>query len=394
MVHSISMGDDLKIFPKVLSTIVPYTYVAWDQTSGTNGGTAAATTRGGSTAFSLTSEDAFITVTPVNDAPTDIALSNSSVAENSASGTTVGTFSSTDVDTGDTFTYSLVTGTGSTDNASFTISGNTLKTAASFNYEVNNSYSIRVRTTDAGGLTFDKVFTIGVTDGNDAPVLNNSGDPILTTITEDPASNPGNLVSELIASMSPAGSITDEDAGALQGIAVIGANQNNGTWQFSTNGGTTWSNFGSTSSSSALLLASNANTRIRFTPNANYNGSVGFTYVPTIVPNCDVLTFCSNASLPIAVYTGNEVERRPHNPNKGEKTMNQTQDQAARKQARQDLMDQLDELAQVAKEIKDQLLELIPESYDLGDDYTCRMYREEAVREAKYLAKHIAELKF
>jgi len=74
--------------------------------------------------------------------------------------------------------------------------------------------------------------------------------------------------------------------------------------------------------------------------------------------------------------------------------MNQTQDQAARKQARQDLMDQLDELAQVAKEIKDQLLELIPESYDLGDDYTCRMYREEAVREAKYLAKHIAELKF
>ena len=167
----------------------------------------------------------------------------------------------------------MVTGTGSTDNASFTISGNTLKTAAGFNYEVKNSYSIRVRTTDAGGLTFDKIFTISVTNTNDAPVLNNAGDPILTSIASNisSGSNTGTLVSALISSMSPSGSITDEDAGALQGIAVIGANQNNGIWQFSTNGGSSWSNFGSTSSSSALLLASNANTRIRFTPNANYN---------------------------------------------------------------------------------------------------------------------------
>ena len=46
------------------------------------------------------------------------------------------------------FTYTLVTGTGSTDNGSFTINGNQLKTAASFNYETKNSYSIRVCTTD------------------------------------------------------------------------------------------------------------------------------------------------------------------------------------------------------------------------------------------------------
>ena len=45
---------------------------------------------------------------------------------------------------GDTFTYSLVSGTGSTDNASFTISGNQLLTAASFDFEAKNSYSIRV----------------------------------------------------------------------------------------------------------------------------------------------------------------------------------------------------------------------------------------------------------
>ena len=41
-----------------------------------------------------------------NSAPTDLALSPSTVAENQPSGTTVGTFSSTDPDAGDTFTYS------------------------------------------------------------------------------------------------------------------------------------------------------------------------------------------------------------------------------------------------------------------------------------------------
>ena len=110
-----------------------------------------------------------ITVNPVNDAPTDIALSGSSVNENQSSGTAVGTFSSTDVDTGQTYTYSLVTGTGDTDNASFTIEGNTLKTAASFDYETKSSYSILVQTDDGNGGTFQKVFSITVNNVNDAP---------------------------------------------------------------------------------------------------------------------------------------------------------------------------------------------------------------------------------
>ena len=101
---------------------------------------------------------------PANSAPTDISLSNTSVAENQPSGTAVGTFSSTDPDSGNTFTYSLVSGTGSTDNGSFTINGNTLQTAAVFSFDAQNSFSIRVRTTDQGGLYFERVFTITVTD--------------------------------------------------------------------------------------------------------------------------------------------------------------------------------------------------------------------------------------
>ncbi|MBM4074858.1 MAG: cadherin repeat domain-containing protein, partial [Planctomycetes bacterium] len=115
-------------------------------------------------------EDVFtITVTDVNEAPTNITLSSTSVAENQPSGTTVGTLSTTDPDAGNTFTYSLVAGTGSADNASFTITGNTLKTAVSFNFETRSSYSIRVRSTDQGALFFEKVLTITVTNVNEAP---------------------------------------------------------------------------------------------------------------------------------------------------------------------------------------------------------------------------------
>ena len=65
---------------------------------------------------------------------------------------------------GGTFTYSLVSGTGSDDNAAFTISGNNLVTAATFNAGLKSTYKIRVRTTDQVGLTFEKALTITLTD--------------------------------------------------------------------------------------------------------------------------------------------------------------------------------------------------------------------------------------
>jgi gliding motility-associated-like protein len=115
------------------------------------------------------------TVTLVfNTAPTAMTLVPATVAENSASGTTVGTLSTTDADTGDTFTYSFVSGTGSTDNASFTISGSTLKTAAVFDFETRASYTVRIRVTDAGGLTYERPFSILVLDVNE----DNDGDGV------------------------------------------------------------------------------------------------------------------------------------------------------------------------------------------------------------------------
>ena len=76
----------------------------------------------------------------------------------------IGTLSTTDPDAGNSFTYSLVSGTGDTNNASFAIDGASLKANAVFNFEVKSSYTIRVRSTDQGGLTTEKPFTITVTD--------------------------------------------------------------------------------------------------------------------------------------------------------------------------------------------------------------------------------------
>jgi len=103
----------------------------------------------------------------VNSTPTDISLSASSINENVAANSTVGTLSTTDPDAGNTFTYTLVAGAGSTDNAAFNISGSSLRITASPNYEAKNSYSVRVRTTDQGGLWYEEAFTITINDVNE-----------------------------------------------------------------------------------------------------------------------------------------------------------------------------------------------------------------------------------
>ena len=110
-----------------------------------------------------------ITVENTNDTPTDISLSDNSINENSDIGTTIGTFSTTDQDTNESFTYSLVSGNGDTDNSDFTISGSDLLSNKVFDYEDKDSYSIRVQTTDNNGATFQKQFTINITNQNDTP---------------------------------------------------------------------------------------------------------------------------------------------------------------------------------------------------------------------------------
>lgn len=127
-----------------------------------------------------------ITVNDVNTSPSEIFISDSTVNENSPALTVVGSFSTLDNDLSDTYTYALVSGAGSTDNASFNINGTNLRTLAMFNYEVKSSYSIRVRVTDGANNTFDRVFTILVDDMNDAPTnIMVNGNATGTTFAEN-----------------------------------------------------------------------------------------------------------------------------------------------------------------------------------------------------------------
>jgi hypothetical protein len=101
-----------------------------------------------------------------NHAPTGISLSDTSVFETKPVGTVVGTFTALDVDANDPHTFSLVSGAGDPDNASFTIDGNKLKTATTFDYHVKNRYYIRVRTTDSYGQKYEKTFVIRIKEGS------------------------------------------------------------------------------------------------------------------------------------------------------------------------------------------------------------------------------------
>ncbi len=97
-------------------------------------------------------------------APTDIGLSNATIAEEEDSGTSIGTLTTLGDEDDTEHTYSLVDGDGDDDNASFSISDNELVSAEVFDFETKVTYLIRLETADDDGNTFAKAFSIEVTD--------------------------------------------------------------------------------------------------------------------------------------------------------------------------------------------------------------------------------------
>ncbi|CCI03457.1 Calx-beta domain-containing protein [Microcystis aeruginosa] len=136
-----------------------------------------------------------ITINNVNDAPTDLQLSNNKVDENSPNNTIIGVLNTTDPDVNDTFTYTLL------DNANgrFTIVGNELRVANSnlLDAETKTNHNITVKVTDKGGLNLVKTFNITVNNLNETPTAiqlsnnsiaenSNNGTVIGTLTTTDP----------------------------------------------------------------------------------------------------------------------------------------------------------------------------------------------------------------
>ncbi|MGQ1946264.1 cadherin domain-containing protein [Geofilum sp. OHC36d9] len=106
----------------------------------------------------------------MNNVPTDISLSSFAIDENVSANSSVGTFSTTDADAGDSHTYSLVSGSGDTDNGSFYISGSDLHIIPSPDYETKNSYSFRIQTSD-GTDSYSEAFTVYINNLDETPVI-------------------------------------------------------------------------------------------------------------------------------------------------------------------------------------------------------------------------------
>jgi len=124
-----------------------------------------------------------VTVTAVNERPTDLSLSANTVAEHAANGTVVGTVTGSDPDAGDTKSYSLTNTAGGRFAINRTTGALTVANSTLLNYEAATSHAVTVRVTDRGGLTYDETFTINLTNVNEAP----SGTNATVTITEDTA---------------------------------------------------------------------------------------------------------------------------------------------------------------------------------------------------------------
>ena len=129
---------------------------------------------------------------------------------------------------------------------------------------------------DESGATSNEARSgLKVTRSNDAPVLDAELNLALTTIeptaAETPPTGPvGVLVSSLV------GGVTDGDGTTVaKGIAIIAANDALGKVFFSVNNGGSWfSPAGTISSSAALLLKADAETRVYFRPNAGVEGEI------------------------------------------------------------------------------------------------------------------------
>ena len=163
-------------------------------------------------------------VANVNEAPTNLALANATIAENVANGAIVGALSATDPDAGESFTYTLLDNAG----GRFAINGSNIVVAngSLLNFEAATSHNVQVRVTDSGGNSYTKTVTIGVSNVNEAPTnvaVSNA------TIAENAAN--GAVVGSLSATDPDAGetftyTLTDTAGGrfAVNGSNIVVAN--------------------------------------------------------------------------------------------------------------------------------------------------------------------------
>ena len=153
-----------------------------------------------------------VSLTDVNEAP---VINNQffSIAENSASGTIIGTVIATNPDAGQTLTYSIISGNTS---GAFSINMSTgvltVSNSAALNFETTPTFALVVKVQDngTGNLSSQATVNISLTDVNEVPVINNQS----FSIAENSAN--GTIVGTVIA--------TNPDAGQTLTYSILSGN--------------------------------------------------------------------------------------------------------------------------------------------------------------------------
>ena len=196
---------------------------------------------GGSDSISVTINVTDVNETPANNAPVfgEGASATRSIAENTASGTNIGSaVSATDADS-DTLTYSL----SGTDASSFSIvsTSGQLRTSAALDYETKTSYSVTVSVSDGNGGSDSITVTINVTDVNETPANNapvfGEGASATRSIAENTASgtNIGSAVSATDAdSDTLTYSLSGTDASSFSIVSTSGQLQTSAALDYET----------------------------------------------------------------------------------------------------------------------------------------------------------------
>ncbi len=105
---------------------------------------------------------------------------------------------------------------------------------------------------DDGATTAGPVSAaINVVSINDAPTVDNSTNPVLPAIDQGTV-GPAYSLFDVYSMFNEL--VDDRDFTNTMGVAITGVDNSGGNWQYSTDGGITWTNFGTVSDSSATVL--------------------------------------------------------------------------------------------------------------------------------------------
>ena len=148
-----------------------------------------------------------VNINPVNDPPTGLSLSESSIKENAAAGTLIGKLKVEDADPDDKFKFGIA----KDNRADFSLDGSNLLTKRPFDYEEEKSFTVAVQVTDSGGEKIVDNVTVTVENENEKPVLvspkeatfnhaENAGKIVARISVEDPDENQSSVKFKLTKS--------------------------------------------------------------------------------------------------------------------------------------------------------------------------------------------------